>query len=128
MNKIQIGVLLLLAWNVQAQIPNKLNEAQMQQLMEKMGKMQQCMENIQQTEMNAFEKRARDMEAQLKQLCAQNERQQAQTIAIKFGMEMSQSPLMQKMRECRQHMPALMEMPEFIDYEKTDQNVCDSLE
>lgn len=128
MNNLLIGALLLLTGSAQAQMPQKLNEAQMQELMEKMGKMQQCMENIQQTEMKAFEKRARDMETQLKQLCARNERQKAQSVAMKFGMEMSQSPLMLKMRECRRHMPAMMEMPEFIDHEKMDKNVCDSLD
>ena len=132
MKKMTFSLFLLLSSSIYAQMPPGMDQAQMQQMMQQMQSMQTCMQNIDQGEMKAFEQRAREMEAEVKSLCAQGKRDQAQSVAMAFGMEVAKSPSMQAMKKCGEHMKGFlpkMPMPtgDESDSESTRHHVCDEM-
>ena len=66
------------------------------------------MQNIDQTEMKAFEQRARKMESEVKTLCGQGRRDEAQAVAMAFGSEVAKSPSMQEMKKCGEQMKGFL--------------------
>ena len=53
-----------------AQNPMGMNEADMQKMMQQMQEAQACMEKIDQSQLDALEKKAKQFEAEMKSLCA----------------------------------------------------------
>ncbi|MBS4050526.1 MAG: hypothetical protein KGZ69_04920 [Methylomonas sp.] len=85
-----------------------MTEAQMQQMMQQAQSMQNCMANIDQSEMEAFQHKAEAMDAEVKALCAEGKRDEAMARAMAFGKETAQSTLMQDMKKCGEGMKNLM--------------------
>ena len=110
MNKLLVAGLLLVPFCATAQnyggMP--MNEAQMQQMMQQAQKMQQCMANIDQAELNAFQQRAEEMDAEVKALCAAGKRDAAMARAMAFGKETMNSKVMQDMKKCGEMMTQMM--------------------
>lgn len=100
MKLVTLSLFLLLPLGAHAQMPPGMNPEQMQQMMKQMQAMQACIQNIDRTEMKAFEQRARRMESEVKGLCAQDKRDEAQSVAMAFGMEVAKSPSIQQMKKC----------------------------
>lgn len=80
------------------------NEQQMQHMMEMMQRAQTCMSNIPAGKLDAMASKARQMEAEIKQLCAAGKRNEAQTLGMRYGQEMSNGPVARGMRKCSKMM------------------------
>ena len=87
---------------------SQMDEAQMQQMMQQMQGMQNCMANIDQAEMDAFQKKSEEMDAEVKALCAAGERDAAMSRAMTFGKEVAGSTVMQAMKKCGEGMKSMM--------------------
>lgn len=127
-------LLLLLPIVVFAQNYPGMNEADMQKMMQQMQQMQGCMENVDRKKLKVLEVRAHEMEANVKSLCADGERDQAQDDVIAFAKEMSKDPTLREMKKCGEKMQSIMSnMPKmpYVDMGKgkakdySRSHVCD---
>lgn len=100
--------MLLLPLSVFAENMGGMDEEQMQQMMQQAQGMQTCMQNIDQAEMQAFEQRAKQMEADTQALCASGKRDEAMQLATAFGKEASDNKAMQAMKKCGEGMTNMM--------------------
>lgn len=112
MNKYLLTGLILLPLTASAQNMGgmPMTEAQMQQMMQQAQSMQNCMANIDQTEMEAFQQKAEAMDAEVKALCAAGKRDAAMARAMAFGKETAQSNIMKDMKKCGEGMKNMMPM------------------
>lgn len=111
MNKQLLISLLLIPFAVPAQNMGGMpTEAQMQQLMQQAQTMQNCMANIDEAEMAAFQQKAEAMDAEVKALCATGKRYAAMARAMAFGKETAQSSIMQDMKKCGEGMKNMLPM------------------
>ena len=106
-----------------------MSEADMQKMMQQMEKMQSCMENVDQKKLKQIEQRSRQMEVEMKSLCANGKRDKAQKKAISFGKEMASDPTLKTMMKCGENMKGVLPEMSFEDLveESSDVQVCDSL-
>ena len=104
-----------------------MNEADMQKMMQQMEKMQSCMEDVDEKELKALEQRSRQMEAEIKSLCAGGKRDQAQNKAISFAKEIANDATMKTMRKCGEMMKDVMPKMSFTGLEKdsASRHICD---
>lgn len=125
-------IMLLLFFPVTALAQNfqGMNETDMQKMMQQMQKVQQCMENVDQSEMKDFEQRAQKTDAEIKALCAKGKRDKAQKEAIQFSKEVAKIKAIQEIKKCTEMMQGaqgvLSTMPYIdkdTDYSK--HHVCD---
>lgn len=124
-----IFLFLLLPLVSSAQNYQGMNEADMQKMMQQMQKMQSCMEDLDQSKLKALEQRSRQLESEVKTLCADGKRDQAQKKAISFGMEVVNDPTMKVMRKCGEMMKDVMPKMTFtgLDKDSADHHICDEL-
>ena len=92
-----------------------MSESDMQNMMQQAQKMQTCMQGIDQTRMKAFEQQARTVEAEVKSLCADGKRDDAQQEAVTFAREMSSDPDIQKIMECSKMMSGMMPQMPYLE-------------
>ena len=111
--KIPAGLLsLLLPVSVIAQDYGGMSQGDMQNMMQHMQEMQSCMQDIDQSRLEAFEQRANKVEAEVESLCASGRRDEAQQQAMAFGQEVASNPDIQKIMKCGENMRGMMtEMP-----------------
>ena len=95
-----IILLLLMPIVTAAQDYPGMNKEDMQNMMQQMEKMQECMHNVDQAKLKVIEQRSRQMETEIKSLCADGKRDKAEEKAISFGKEIVNDPTMQAMRRC----------------------------
>lgn len=98
-----IGLLLFLPAWAAAQ-----NDEQMQRMMEQAREAQMCMEKVDRGALQAMAQKAEQMEVEIKNLCAAGKRDEAQQRGMKYGLEMSQSPVAKEMRRCSDLMAGAM--------------------
>jgi predicted lipoprotein len=113
-----------------AQQPGEMDEAQMQQMMQQMESMQNCMQNIDQAEMQAFQERAQKMNEEVKALCAAGKRDEAVATAMEFGKEAASNKAMQEMKKCGEGMQQMM--PKIVEQTQNDNSsnkhhICDTI-
>ena len=126
--RLSASVLLLLMPMVSvAQNYQGMSEADMQNTMQQMQKMQSCMSNVDQESLKALEQRSYQIEAEVKSLCASGKRDEAQETAISMGKEMMSNPAMQEMKKCGEMMQGMVPQMAFMDQDKdfSDKHVCD---
>jgi hypothetical protein len=130
--KIFAVVLLLLSPAViQAQNYQNMSEQDMQEMMQQAQKMQECMMNIDQEKLRGIEQRSKQFDAELKALCAEGKRDEAQAKAISYGMEMAKDPTLLEMRKCGEMYQGMVpNMPYMGQYQEEDEErsshqVCD---
>lgn len=104
MKSLAMAAFLLAPLGAYAQMPPAMDETQMQRMMQNMQRMRQCMQQLDRHEMEALAQRGRKMEAEVKTLCVQGRRDQAQAAAIAFAKETAKSPAMQQVQKCGQPM------------------------
>lgn len=92
----------------------QMDQAQMEKMMQGMAQMAACFENLDQEKLNALAEEGQAVEAELKQLCADGKRAQAQTKAISFGMKFMNSEEFQQVKQCGEMAQGMM--PEIPDY------------
>ena len=95
--------------------------------MQKMEKMQSCMENIDEAKLKEIERRSHQIEAEIKSLCASGKRAEAEEKAMAFGKEMAKDPTMQAMSKCGEMMKGMMPKVPYTDQGKStsSHHVCD---
>ena len=128
--KIPAGIFsLLLPFMAIAQNYPGMSEGDTQNMMLQMQKMQTCMQSVDQSQLQAFEQRASKIEADVKSLCANGKRDDAQQKAMAFGQEVAGNPDVQKMMECGKMMSSVMPRMPFMDQANEPDNsvrhVCD---
>ncbi len=107
-----------------------MNEAGLQKMMQEMQKMASCMEKIDQNKIKQIEQRSRQLEAEVKALCARGERDSAQAKVMSFSKELRNDPTLLAMEKCgdmmKGQMPAMPTMPMIDQHEdNASQHVCD---
>ena len=131
-NKVKILsflVMLLMAFSVNAGNNLGMNQQQMQAMMQKAQEMQTCMQNVDESEMQAFQQRAEKMGAEVKALCAAGKRTEAQNKMMAFAKELNNDDTMQTLKKCGEIMQGMM--PEFAGITQTQESenskshICD---
>jgi predicted transcriptional regulator len=132
MKKLVIMLLCLAPITSFAQNPMGMSEADMQKMMQQMQEAQACMEKIDQAELDALEKRAKQFEAEMKSLCASGKRDKAQDRAMVYMKEIVNSQAVKDAKRCAEKMKGAMQgmmqdMP-LVNQDKdyTNMHVCDS--
>jgi len=127
MKKLFIFQFLLVPVVCLAQNYQGMSEADMQKMMQQMEKMQTCMEDIDTDRLKALEQKSRQMEAEVKSLCAKGKRDEAQQKALSFGKEISNDRTMKTIRKCGETMKDALPEITFtgLDKESTDRHICD---
>ena len=125
-------VILFIPLTVFAQDFSGFDPQQMQGMMQKAQEMQACMQNIDQTEIKALERQAKQMQAEVRKLCGAGKRDQALDRAIAFSQKVVKSSAMQEMKKCGEKMMDMMpELSQFAkDYsnDNSDGHICDNWE
>lgn len=127
-------VLLLLPTAALAQNnPNyqNMSEQDMQQMTQNAQKMQECMRNIDQDKLDAIDRLSEEKDDEIKALCAEGKRDEAQAKAMAFGEKMAKDPTMQEMRKCGELYKGMGPKTSLMDqYQKDEKDgsthhVCD---
>ena len=108
-----------------AQSPQGMNEQELQQMMQQM---QSCMQDVDQDQLKGLEQRSRQVDADIKSLCTDGKRAEAQQRAMDFGLEISQDSNMQIMRKCGEMMQGMMPALPLVDYQQKTaegKHICD---
>lgn len=88
-----------------------LDEAQMQQMMEKAQQMQTCMADLDRGAIEQMKQDSEELMQQVAELCKAGKRDEAQAQAVAFGLRVAGSEEMQKMRKCGDMMQGSLPMP-----------------
>lgn len=129
MHKLWLTGLYLLPTTLLAQNVGGMNQAQMQQLMQQAQSVQNCMSQIDEAEMAAFEQQAEAMDTEVKALCAAGKRDAAQARAMTFGQTAANNPVMQAMQRCGQNLQAMaLNLPKTVrtpEDTSSPKHICD---
>jgi len=127
MKKFIIFIMLAYPVGTFAQNYPGMNQGDMQKMMQQMQKVQQCMEGIDQSQLNDLQQRAEQMKKEIDTLCAQGNRSKAQKTALSFSKEIAKDPSMNQMRKCGEMAQgAIPNMPTMYDEkDMANQHVCD---
>jgi division protein CdvB (Snf7/Vps24/ESCRT-III family) len=127
MKKLTIILLMFMPTVTLAQNYPGMNEADMQNMMRQMEKMQSCMEKVDQSKIEALGERSKKVEAEIKSLCASGKRNQAQDKALAFGKEVANDPSMKAMMKCTENMKGMMPEISFkgLEEESAGRHICD---
>ena len=130
MKKLFITILLLLPV---AAVAQDMNQQNMQNMMAEMQEVGVCMQSIDQNELKALETDTNKFLAEMKGLCKEGKRDEAQEKAIVFSKEMMSSSTIKALRKCTEKMSATMKgmMPTMDTEEMTkdynNRHVCDEI-
>jgi hypothetical protein len=88
----------------------------------------QTPQGMNEQDMQKLQHRSAQVEVEIKSLCAEGKRDEAQQQAISFGRDMVQAPTMQAMRTCGEMLKNLMPMLPLLgqDSATPTQHVCDA--
>lgn len=94
---------------------------------QKMQQVQQCMQSVDQTELARLEQRARQFEAEVKSLCRDGKRAEAQSRALQFSSKMEADVQLKQIRKCSQILKNAMPAMPFsnLKEKQATQHVCD---
>lgn len=122
-------VILLMPILVSAQNIPGGDPQKMQAMMQKAQEMQACMQNVDQTEMKAFQQRVKQIGEEVKGLCTAGKRAEALNKAMSFSKEIASDTTMQEMKKCGEIMQGFM--PDFSEITQAYQDdgskghICD---
>lgn len=89
-----------------------MSQEEMQQMMQQGAAAQKCFADIDQSAMQQLDAKGRQMEAEIKALCAEGKRDEAMSAAMKYGGEIRDDPQLQAIRKCSEMMQGMMaQMP-----------------
>lgn len=96
--------------------------------MQKLQQMQQCMENIDQSQLQEIEKQQQQFDSETRSLCKSGKRDKAQHKAIAYARQMMNNPAIKAMQKCGEIARDMMpEMPVMqMEKELENQHVCDA--
>jgi hypothetical protein len=106
-----------------------MNEADMQKMMQQMEQMKSCMEKVDQAKLQALGERSKQMEAEVRSLCANGKRDEAQQKALAYGKEIANDASMKAMMKCTESMKDMMPEISFkgLEEEAKDKHICDQM-
>lgn len=115
---LRMVVLLLLSVQVAyGQSFGNLSQEQMQQMMQGAMEMQACLAQVDQAELNRLAEEAKGIESELKALCANQKRAEAQQKAMEYGLKFKNSPTMKQLMDCGEMANAMI--PQVMAYMET---------
>ncbi len=123
-------IFLLLPITVYAQ---GMNQQDMQNMMVQMQEMAACMQTVDQNEVEALDKDSKIFKAEMKELCNNGKRDEAQQRAMAYSRKVMSSQAFTTMRKCTENMPASMKGmmpnmdPEEIAKDFSKHHVCDEI-
>ncbi|WP_404356587.1 hypothetical protein [Methylotuvimicrobium sp. KM1] len=108
-----------------------MTEAQMQQMMQQGLKMQECFGQIDSSAMERLSERGQSIDAEITALCRAGNRDQAQSKAMAFALEMANDPAIQAMKKCGEGMADMLpkivtESEDYGNSETSSRHVCDN--
>ena len=115
-----------------AQNPQGMSEEQMQQMMQGMQGMADCFKKIDTSKLQAIAEEGKVVEKEIKQLCTDGKRDEAQQRAMTFGFKYVNSPEFEQIKECGTMAKGMM--PDIPDYsvfvakegeKQASRHVCD---
>lgn len=119
----------LVALAAQAQNPAGMSDADMEKMMQGMQAMHECMAGLDQTALEQFGKEGEQMNAEVKALCADGKRDEAQARAMEYGKKVANDPTMKAMAECgkkmQNAMPQMQSSAAPTPEELQERHVCD---
>ena len=121
-------LLSLFAFAAHAQNPAGMSDADIGKMMEGMQAMHECMAKLDQAALEQFGKEGEQMNAEVKALCTEGKRDEAQAKAMEYGKKVADDPTMKAMAECgRQMQNAMPQMQSSAPTPEELQNrhVCD---
>ncbi|MDG6773285.1 hypothetical protein QCB45_02990 [Thiomicrorhabdus sp. ZW0627] len=129
---------LLLGWfltylpQALAENMSSLDNAHMQQMVHQMNKMQQCLQEIDEIELQKNQAHLNQIENELRDLCGAGKREEAQEKALEFSKEMQNSKTFTRIQACSKEMQQQGFMPKFPTLELDEQgkstgHICDQL-
>lgn len=113
--------------------PASMENMDMQVMMQAIQKMQACMSQVDQSELDALEARSNQMIAEVEALCKNNKRSQAQDRALSYAKEISDAEVLKEMQKCTEPMQGMMQdmvqtySPELSIEELKNRHVCDGV-
>jgi predicted lipoprotein len=125
---VAVLTVLLMPFAAAAQNMMGMDQADMQKYMQMMQEMQACMEKVDQTKLDALEKRSEEFNAEIDALCAQGKRDEAQKKAIAFSREMADNATVQQIRQCTEKFVDMMPQEErsfMEDFDAAERHICD---
>lgn len=122
-------LLSVFALAAQAQNPAGMSDADMEKMMQGMQAMHECMANLDQAALEQFGKEGEQMNAEVKALCADGKRDEAQARAMEYGKKVANDPTMKAMAECgkkmQNAMPQMQASSAPTPEELQNRHVCD---
>lgn len=107
----------------------KALEKKMQSMMSGMAQVGNCMDQIDQSKLDALGDKAEKLEGEISKLCKSDQRSAAQNKAKNFSREMNNNKEMKKMKKCMEPMGSMMKSMPFEDmfkeFENENKHVCD---
>lgn len=124
-----LTLLSLFAFAAQAQNPAGMSDADMEKMMQGMEAMHECMANLDQAALEQFGKEGEQMNSEIKALCADGKRDEAQDKAMEYGKKVASDPTMKAMAECgkkmQSAMPQMQQSAAPTPEELQNRHVCD---
>ncbi|MGB5224748.1 MAG: hypothetical protein WBM38_13595 [Arenicellales bacterium] len=130
MRKIGLILFLLSPATVFAQ---QMSQQDMQDMMVQVQEVQACMQTIDQNELNKLQEESKKIEAEVKSLCNNSKRDEAQDKAMAYSKEVINSAAMATMRKCTENLSGALKgmmpdlSPEKIAKDFSDKHVCDEI-
>lgn len=129
MKTVIIFILIAIPATLMAANQSGMNQGNMQNMMQAMQQVQECMEKIDQGQMQKLQVQSEQFRKEVDSLCAAGKRDEAQKKAMKFGKEVSSNPVMKQMRKCGEMAQGALPMMDGIgvyDEKKyAETHVCD---
>ena len=129
MDKLITALLLILPALASAQNFQNMSEADMRNMMQQAEKMQACMSEIDQSDLEKFEHQANQVQAKIDALCTSGKRDEAQEEGVAFAREVSSNESMKKMQTCSKMMegamPGLPTTPQEAADMVGNRHICD---
>ena len=112
-----------------AQNSGAMNQPNMQNMMQVMQQVQECMADIDEAKLQELQVKSEKMSKEVKSLCGQGKRDQAQKTAISLGREISSDPTLKQMQKCGEMaqgaLPMMGNVETFDEKEYANKHVCD---
>lgn len=122
-------IFLLLPATLLAQNYGTISKGDMQNMMQSMQQVQECMATIDQTKLNELQNRSQAFKQKIDALCAQGKRDTAQKEALLFGKQIASDPTMEQMRTCAKMAEGALPMTGMVEtYDEkqyANRHVCD---
>lgn len=121
------AALCALAQPLFAESPAGADETDRQRMMmQGLQQMQACMANLDHAAMEHLGKEGEALTAEIKALCKDGKRDEAQEKAMAFGKKMAKDPTMKAMAACGEHMQGMLPQPPAATEEELKKHhVCD---